>query len=261
MHNKNASKTSTITADENAQVNPSEEATKPGKKGRAAIKDPEKIVQLLGFDSWMAGKWLRHPGAVLIGTDEVGRGCLAGPVVAAAVQLPDLSSSSELAKLLVQLDDSKKLRAESREGLSEVLRANCRFAIGEASVEEIDRINILQASFLAMQRAIEQLQVARSSAILVDGNKKITGLTLRQICVVGGDGISASIAAASVIAKVYRDSLMCKLHEEYPHYQWCSNKGYGSKDHRDAMLEHGLTPWHRQSFCTKIMQEQLSILA
>jgi ribonuclease HII len=233
---------------------------KEEKKVRKAVKDPEKIVQLLAYDAWMSDEWVREADGVLIGTDEVGRGCLAGPVVAAAVLLPNFSPKSKLAKKLVQLDDSKKLQARSREELAEVLQANCRFAIGEASVEEIDQINILQASFLAMRRAIEQLSLPESSTILVDGNKKIGGINFRQVAVVGGDGISASIAAASVIAKVHRDNFMRKLHKDYPHYEWASNKGYGSKDHRNAINEYGLTEWHRKSFCAKLMHEQLSIL-
>lgn len=232
---------------------------KKEKKARNAVKDPEKLVQLLAYDAWMSSEWIREKDGFLIGTDEVGRGCLAGPVVAAAVLLPNFSARSKLAKKLAQLDDSKKLQARSRETLSEILRANCRFAIGEASVEEIDEINILQASFLAMRRAIEQLSLPAASTILVDGNKKIAGMNFRQVAVVGGDGISASIAAASVIAKVHRDSFMRDLHNEYPEYEWASNKGYGSKDHRDAIYEYGLTPWHRKSFCTKLMHEQLSI--
>jgi ribonuclease HII len=216
-----------------------------------------RIVQLLDFDTEMVSKWLRQPEALLIGTDEVGRGCLAGPVVAAAVQIPDLSSQSDLATLLSRLNDSKKLSPRRRQELAAVLQKNCRYAVGEACVEEIERINILQASFLAMTRAIAQLQLPDSSVVLVDGNKKICGLSLRQIVVVGGDGISASIAAASVIAKVYRDGLMCNLYEEFPQYRWNSNKGYGSKDHCQAILTHGLTPWHRPSFCTRLCQSKL----
>lgn len=232
---------------------------KKQKKARNGVKHPEKLVQLLAYDSRMSGELVRQNGGFLVGTDEVGRGCLAGPVVAAAVLLPNFSHKSELAKKLARLDDSKKLQARSREELAAVLKANCQFAIGQATVEEIDEINILQASFLAMRRAIEQLSLPAFSTILVDGNKKVRGVKFRQVAVVGGDGISASIAAASVIAKVHRDDLMRKLHEKYPYYQWASNKGYGSKDHRDAIQEHGLTSWHRKSFCSKLMQEQLSL--
>lgn len=232
---------------------------KAPRKSKPSLKKQEKIAQLLSFDAEMRRKWLRKPEAILLGTDEVGRGCLAGPVVAAAVQLPDISAGSELAAALISLNDSKKLSPQTREELAEVLVANCRFAIAQASVEEIEKINILQASFLAMRRAIRKLAVPESSVILVDGNQRIAKLDLRQIQVIGGDGISASIAAASVIAKVYRDTMMCRLHEEYPEYQWEGNKGYGSKDHRDAIVEHGLTPWHRKSFCSKILQEQMSL--
>lgn len=216
-------------------------------------------MQLLAFDGTMRKKWLRDPAAILIGTDEVGRGCLAGPVVAAAVQIKNFSSQKAVASLFAGLDDSKKLTPAFREELAVVLRQHCCYAIGEASVEEIDEINILQASFLAMCRAINQLSLPESSVVLVDGNRKVTGLSLRQIVVVGGDGISASIAAASVIAKVHRDALMCQLHSEHPHYFWDSNKGYGSKTHCHAIISHGLSPFHRKSFCSRIMNEQLSI--
>ncbi|MBX9686202.1 MAG: ribonuclease HII [Candidatus Obscuribacterales bacterium] len=233
-----------------------EKKKEPAKKKSAA----DKTQSLFAFDREIAGKNLRKPGAVLLGTDEVGRGCLAGPVVAAAVQLPDLSVESDLANLLRGLNDSKKLSPQKRQELAALIKTNCRYAIAESSVEEIDKINILQASFLAMRRAISQLELPDASVILVDGNQKISKLELRQIMVIGGDGISASIAAASVIAKVYRDELMSSLSSTFPQYRWDSNKGYGSKDHRDAILEHGLSIWHRQSFCRKIENTQLNIV-
>lgn len=189
----------------------------------------------------------------LIGVDEVGRGCLSGPVVAAAVILPAVAKSSFLAEELSELDDSKALSQKQRERLAEVLRANCHFAIAEATPAEIDQINILQASLLAMRRAVDNLllQIENSPAellLLVDGNQKVKGLTLEQITVIKGDSHSASIAAASVIAKVYRDDLMLELSQKHPVYSWHSNKGYGSKAHRAAIAEHGVTKWHRLSF-------------
>ncbi len=234
------------------------------KKANQKAKDSslagnEKIKALLDFDKKLAATHLKTKGALLLGTDEVGRGCLAGPVVAAAVVLPELESDSELAGLLARLNDSKKLSPGTREELAEIIKEHCIYAIAEASVEEIETLNILQASFLAMKRAIEKLSLPESSLLLVDGNQKVRGVELKQILVIGGDAISASIAAASVIAKVYRDKLMSKLASEFEHYKWDSNKGYGSKDHLEAIAEHGLSPWHRKKFCSKLKQRQLSI--
>ena len=247
--------------DTNPRQSPAKRATE--KKLETDLNEEiERLQKMLSFDREMAFKWLRTTEACLIGTDEVGRGCLAGPVVAAAVNLEDLSAESQLAKALVGLDDSKKLSAVKREAISNSLKESCRFAIAEASVEEINAINILRASLLAMKRAISKLDCTKTGAvILVDGNQKIDFVKQRQILVIGGDGISASIAAASVLAKVYRDNLMKNLHEEFPHYRWDSNKGYGSKDHRDAIQEHGLTAWHRKLFCSKLNVEQLSLLS
>lgn len=230
---------------------------------RASASESEAqatLQKLLSFDREMSAKWLKKEGAILIGTDEVGRGCLAGPVVAAAVHLSDLAADSSLASMLCGLNDSKKMQAAKRTEISDVLKANCRYAIAEASVEEIDEINILRASLLAMKRALAQLSPGPSTVILVDGNQKIDAVKLRQLCVIGGDGVSASIAAASILAKVHRDQFMIDLHNEFPHYKWDSNKGYGSKDHRDGIQEHGLTVWHRRSFCAKLTVEQLSLL-
>ncbi len=235
-------------------------APKTEKKPSGRKKVESILPKLLEFDADMRKKWLRNDDSVLLGTDEVGRGCLAGPVVAVAVNLSSIDQNAEIHQLLSRLNDSKKLTANAREELAEVLRKNCEYAIAEASVDEIDEINILQASFVAMNRAIKKLSVTNSSVVLVDGNQKVSHLDLRQILVIGGDGISASIAAASVIAKVHRDKLMGELHNDFPHYNWFSNKGYGSKDHRDAIQEHGLTIWHRKSFCERLMNEQLSLI-
>lgn len=230
------------------------------KSKKKSRKSGDKISQLLSFDEEMRRKWLKNPAAPLVGTDEVGRGCLAGPVVAACVQIPDEKTEAELVEIFAGLNDSKKLSAPKREELAAQIREHCLFEIAEASVEEIDRLNILQASFLAMRRALAKLSLKDSAVILVDGNQKIRELALRQILVVGGDGISASIAAASIVAKVYRDNLMQRLHEEFPPYGWDSNKGYGSETHRDAIIQYGLTPYHRPSFCRNFNSEQLSLL-
>ncbi len=192
----------------------------------------------------------------LIGVDEVGRGCLAGPVVAAAVMLPVLEKNSSLAEELRYLNDSKQLTATQRETFSKIIRGCGWFAIAEASPEEIDEINILQASLLAMKRAVWKLEemIPRSleeSLILIDGNKSLEGLAGVQHSIIQGDSRSASIAAASVVAKVYRDDLMAKLHEEHPQYNWRSNKGYPSIEHRRAIEKVGICKWHRRSFSFK----------
>ena len=186
-------------------------------------------------------------GLRVIGLDEAGRGPWAGPVVAAAVWL----SPPELPKALVGgLDDSKKLSAKAREQLFEELRAlgAGRAAIGEgrASVGEIDRLNILQASLLAMQRAAAALAIAADGA-LVDG-RQIPTLACPARAVVKGDGRSLSIAAASVIAKVSRDRSMAALAAEHPGYGWERNQGYGTAEHRAGIARLGITPHHRRSF-------------
>ncbi|MCW5821284.1 MAG: ribonuclease HII [Cyanobacteria bacterium TGS_CYA1] len=188
----------------------------------------------------------------LIGVDEVGRGCLAGPVVACAVEFTDFSHECEVWKLLKDLDDSKKLPASVREEISAHVKQHARFALGECSPTEIDNMNILNASLLAMFRALKKLDPHISSTVvLVDGNKKIPKFKGTQHTVIGGDARSASIAAASVVAKVYRDAFMKELaqkHTKFEPYAWHSNKGYGSKVHRDAIKIHGTTKWHRMSF-------------
>ncbi len=189
----------------------------------------------------------------VIGVDEVGIGCFAGPVVAAATILPPMDC--QLADDLARLNDSKKLNHTRRKELSSAIRQHAHFSIASATVEEIDEINILQAGFLAMRRAILELmaKLAVKNApvlVLVDGNKKIPQLEHEQRCIIQGDAQSASIAAASVIAKVYRDELMDELAKQHPHYSWHTNKGYGSLAHRQAIAKHGLTIWHRRSFNT-----------
>lgn len=175
------------------------------------------------------------------GCDEVGRGCLAGPVVAAAVILPQDYSNP-------WINDSKKLRKSQREDLIEEIKDKAlAWQIAEASVEEIDRINILNASFLAMKRAILGLTI-QPEHLLIDGNRWKCDLDLPFTCVIKGDGKFASIAAASILAKVYRDQLMEQLGEEFPHYGWERNVGYPTPVHREGILSHGTTRWHRKSF-------------
>ncbi|WP_425406388.1 ribonuclease HII [Hwanghaeella sp.] len=179
----------------------------------------------------------------IAGVDEVGRGPWAGPVVACAAVLDQTTFPADLAAVL---DDSKKLSAKKRAALLPHIRAAADFAIAEASVEEIDRLNILQASLLAMRRAVEALP-QRPDAALVDGNRD-PGLHCPTTLVVKGDSRSLSIAAASIIAKEHRDSLMAELAAEYPEYGWERNAGYGVKLHQEALNRLGPTPHHRRSF-------------
>ena len=189
-------------------------------------------------------------GVVEAGCDEAGRGCLAGAVYAAAVILPP-DFRNEL------LNDSKKLSEKQRYALRPLIEeAALAWAVGIVTPEEIDRINILNASFLAMHRAIEQLTVTPQH-LLIDGNrfKPYPGIT--HTCVVKGDGKYEAIAAASILAKTYRDDYMNELHEKYPLYDWKSNKGYPTKAHRVAIAQYGPSPYHRLSF--QLLERQLSI--
>ncbi|WP_298225637.1 ribonuclease HII [Acidocella sp.] len=182
-------------------------------------------------------------GGRVAGVDEVGRGPLAGPVLAAAVVLP--ARPSEM--LTMMLDDSKKLTAKKRAAALLALRGSgAEIGVGAASVGEIYRLNILQASFLAMRRAIAALP-AVPDHVLVDGNKS-PGITIPCTTLVGGDGLSLSIAAASIVAKEVRDKLMRQLDARYPHYGWAKNAGYAAAGHRAAILEHGPSPHHRRGF-------------
>ena len=186
----------------------------------------------------------RDKGLIICGADEAGRGPLAGPVVAAAVIIPEGGLPQEISTLI---DDSKILSAKQREALFDPIRLQTRCAIASASVEEIDDINILQASLLAMRRAIEGLGLAVDFA-LIDGNKLPQGLSCPAQAIVGGDGKSLSIAAASILAKVERDRIMNDLAKEYTGYGWEKNAGYPTKSHREAIRKLGVTPHHRQSF-------------
>lgn len=182
-----------------------------------------------------------YEGLVEVGCDEAGRGCLAGSVYAAAVILPP-DYENEL------LNDSKKLSAKKRYTLrAEIERDAVAWAVGVVTPEEIDKINILNASFLAMHRALDQLKV-RPEAIIVDGNRFKPYQELPFTTIVKGDGKYLSIAAASILAKTYRDDYMQALAKKYPQYDWQSNMGYPTKKHRQAISEHGVTPYHRKSF-------------
>lgn len=182
-----------------------------------------------------------YEGLIEAGCDEAGRGCLAGSVYAAAVILPS-DYQNEL------LNDSKKLTAKKRYALrEEIERDAIAWAVGIVTPEEIDKINILNASFLAMHRALDQLSV-RPEAVIVDGNRFKPYQDLPSTTIVKGDGKFLSIAAASILAKTYRDDYMLSLAEEYPQYDWQSNMGYPTKKHRQAIREHGITPYHRKSY-------------
>jgi ribonuclease HII len=175
---------------------------------------------------------------MIAGVDEAGRGPLAGPVVAAAVILCDGGIEG--------LDDSKKLSAKRRAELEALILARCIVGIGEASVEEIDEINILQATLLAMTRAVEALG-NEPSHVLVDGNR-LPRWRYKAEAVIGGDAIHPCISAASIIAKEYRDRIMIAADTDYPGYGWASNKGYGAAVHMDALAKFGPTPLHRRTF-------------
>ena len=182
-----------------------------------------------------------HPGIIEAGCDEAGRGCLAGAVYAAAVILPE-DFRNEL------LNDSKQLTEKQRYALREIIeREATAWAIGIVSPEEIDKINILNASFLAMHRAIDQLTV-RPEHLLIDGNRFTPYADIPHTTVVKGDGKYMAIAAASILAKTWRDDYMNRLHEEFPDYDWIHNKGYPTKKHRAAIAAHAATPYHRKSF-------------
>lgn len=182
------------------------------------------------------------------GCDEAGRGCLAGPVYAAAVILPDASHLSPLTSHLCELNDSKQLSERRRYELREVIqREALAWAVGVVTNEEIDEINILRASILAMHRAVAQLSI-RPQHLLIDGNRFMSYENIPHTTVVKGDATYMSIAAASILAKTYRDDFMLKIHEEYPQYHWDSNKGYPAPIHREAIRQYGPTPYHRMTF-------------
>jgi ribonuclease HII len=182
-----------------------------------------------------------YKGKIEAGCDEAGRGCLAGSVYAAAVIFPEDYQNAEL-------NDSKQLTDKRRHQLREIIEHDAlAWAVGIVTPEEIDKINILNASILAMHRALDQLQV-RPETIIVDGNRFKPYQQLPYTTIVKGDGKYLSIAAASILAKTYRDDYMDRLAEEYPCYDWLSNKGYPTKKHREAIRQYGITPYHRKTF-------------
>lgn len=191
-----------------------------------------------------------HAGITEAGCDEAGRGCLAGPVFAAAVILPP-GFRNEM------LRDSKQLTEKQRYFLRKIIEkeALC-WGVGSVSPAEIDRINILNASFLAMHKAIARLP-QKPEHLLIDGNRFHPYADIPHTCIIKGDGKYMAIAAASVLAKTYRDDLMIALHEEYPYYNWQKNKGYPTKMHRQAIRRHGPSPYHRMSF--RLLEKQLEI--
>ena len=182
-------------------------------------------------------------GRRVVGVDEAGRGPWAGPVVAAAVHLTPALLPPEIVD---RLDDSKRLTAASREQLAAVIWAKTEVGLGEASVTEIDELNILQASLLAMRRAVEALPI-RPDVALVDGNRAPL-LNCLAVPIIKGDGLSLSIAAASIIAKVNRDRRMTTLAAENPGYGWERNRGYGTREHREGLARLGVSAHHRRSF-------------
>lgn len=190
-------------------------------------------------------------GRVEAGCDEAGRGCLAGSVYAAAVILPPDYHNE-------RLNDSKKLTARQRYALrQDIERDAVTWAVGVVTPQEIDQINILNASILAMHRALDQLQV-RPEAIIVDGNRFKPYRDLPHTTIVKGDGKYLSIAAASILAKTYRDDEMIRLAQEYPDYDWQHNMGYPTRKHREAIRQHGITPYHRRTF-NLLGSEELTI--
>lgn len=186
------------------------------------------------------------------GCDEAGRGCLAGPVVAAAVVLPNDFYDP-------LLNDSKQMTEKQREKLRFIVEKEAiSWAVARVEAEEIDQINILNASFLAMHRALDQLKT-KPEFILIDGNRFKPYQNITHLCVVKGDGKYAAIAAASVLAKTYRDEIMADLHHDFPYYNWKQNKGYPTAAHRSAIAEQGACIWHRQSFRLLPQGEQLKL--
>ncbi|MEO7990227.1 MAG: ribonuclease HII [Chryseolinea sp.] len=190
------------------------------------------------------------PNLIEAGCDEVGRGCLAGPVVAASVVLPK-DYKHDL------LNDSKQLTKQNREQLEiDIKRDALAWAIAEVSHEEIDLINILNASFKAMHLALDQLMV-RPEFLLIDGNRFTAYRNIQSACIIKGDGKYLSIAAASVLAKTYRDTLMANLSSQFPGYGWETNVGYPTRQHREGIIKLGITPYHRRTF--QLLPSQLEI--
>ncbi|MDY6407711.1 MAG: ribonuclease HII [Pseudomonadota bacterium] len=198
---------------------------------------------------------------LIFGFDEAGRGPWCGPVVAACVCWPNFKIPSDLA---LAINDSKKLSAKKREQLFPlIMESGAIIGVGQASASEIDKINILQASFLAMHRAMEVVicQGSKPAYALIDGNK-LPNWNIPMRAIIGGDSRSLSIAAASIVAKVTRDHIMTDLAKDYPQYGWEKNAGYGTKDHQQALAQYGITPYHRRSYAPirKIIESQTSLI-
>jgi len=210
-----------------------------------------KINSLIKFDAAFSD-------SLVLGLDEAGRGPGAGDVFACAVYFAEISKS--LKKDLARLDDSKQLSHKVREELAEIIKANSVYSLGISTVEEIEKINILQASLLAMKRAAQgvltQVQSPKLALLLIDGNKLIKDFDVAQKYVIKGDSLSLSIAAASIIAKTERDKKMIELSEQFPKYDWQNNKGYLTPKHLEAIDKYGVTPHHRRSF----LKKQLKLL-
>ncbi|HWR31953.1 MAG TPA: ribonuclease HII [Chitinophagaceae bacterium] len=184
------------------------------------------------------------------GCDEAGRGCLAGPVFAAAVILPE-------GFFHPLLNDSKQVSEKNRNELRKIIEAeSVAFAVASVDNEEIDRINILNASFKAMHLALDKLK-KKPQLLLIDGNRFYPYKKIPHHCIIKGDAIYTSIAAASILAKTYRDEYMLTLHQQFPHYAWHSNKGYGTEEHRKAIEQYGQCVYHRQSF--RLQKEQVEL--
>ena len=216
-----------------------------------------RIEELIGFD--------KAHGSFVIGTDEAGRGPLAGPVTASAVFFPEFTD--EVIDTIKFIDDSKKFSSNPalRKEIADAVKKVAIYKIFECSVEEIEKYNILQASLLAMKRACsgifaESCRKEEKAIILVDGNFIIPDCNSPQKAVKKGDSHSASIAAASILAKVHRDQIMEKLSMEFPVYGWQKNKGYATPAHIKAIKTHGFCKWHRKSFLSKILAEQKTLL-
>ncbi len=193
-------------------------------------------------------------GNLVCGLDEVGRGPLAGPVVTACVYIP---LEKRTLPFIAGLRDSKALSRTRLEYLEPFIKTHCIWAVAECSVEEIDRLNILQASLHAMEKSFAKLpaEICKDMSALIDGNHLPKNLPCPAYPVIKGDSISTSIAAASILAKLTRDRIMEKLHIQYPHYGWNTNVGYPSPAHKKALIEHGVTPHHRKTFAP--VREQL----
>lgn len=213
-------------------------------------KKKDEVVENIEEPKMTLHEFDLSKGEIVIGVDEAGRGPLAGNVVAAAAILKKYSSD------LDDINDSKKLTEKKREKLFDVIMENFYIGVGEATPEEIDEINILNATFLAMRRALENLkkQCSTNHLVLVDGNFKIREYEGEQEFVIKGDAKSLSIAAASIIAKVTRDREMIEEGKKYPEYKFEKHKGYGTKLHKEKLLELGVLPIHRKSFLNKIIK-------